>query len=104
MNDMAEDIDYDFLTDEGLKIVGAVNSFDTSLDAEDIKVDDSKLMPIVYVKKSDLNNNSLKSPYTGTKELHQISNNVWMDLTTEQLFRVVYEEDKQKYQSSSSSD
>jgi len=104
MNDMAEDIDYDFLTDEGLKIVGAVNSFDTSLDAEDIKVDDSKLMPIVYVKKSDLNNNSLKSPYTGTKELHQMSNNVWMDLTTEQLFRVVYEEDKQKYQSSSSSD
>ena len=104
MNDMAEDIDYDFLTEEGLKVLGAVNTNDTVLDAEEVKVNDKKLMPIVYIKKTELNNDSLTSPYTGTKELHQMSNNVWMDLTTEQLFRVIYEEDIKEYQSSSSSD
>ena len=104
MNDMAEDIDYDFLTEEGLKLVGAVDNNGTTLDAEDIKINDKKLMPIVYIKRSELNKNSLVSPYTGTTDLHQVSNNVWMDLITEQTFRVIYEEDMQEYQSSSSSD
>jgi len=104
MNDMAEDIDYDFLTEEGLKLVGAVDNNGTTLDAEDIKINDKKLMPIVYIKRSELNKNSLVSPYTGTTDLHQVSNNVWMDLVTEQSFRVIYEEDMQEYQSSSSSD
>jgi len=87
-NDLIEDIEYDFLTDEGLKIIGAVDRNDTSLDAVEVKVDTDKLMPIVRVKEADLVNNAIVSPFTGTTQVAQVTSDVWMDIDTEQLFRV----------------
>jgi hypothetical protein len=88
VNDIAEDIEYDFLTNEGLKRIGAVHIDDTELDATEVNVDQQKLMPIVEISEFDIDNNDLRSPYTNTNDVYQVSSNVWMDLTTDQLFRV----------------
>ena len=87
-NDLAEDIEYDFLTDEGLKVIGAIDRDETTLNAEEISIKKEKLLPVVKVNYDELENNTIISPYTGTNQVSQVTSDIWMDIDTEELFRV----------------
>ena len=84
---IAEDMDYEFLTLQGLKVIGAVDGKESVLSAEEIEIDRENFLPVV---RFDPQTENLTSPYTGTSELYRVSHNVWTDLTNGKSFRVVY--------------
>jgi len=87
--DLFDSYEEQFLTEEGLRARGVISSDSTSLDGEDIQSDSQKEIKILKLKK----NEEIISPYTGSKEVYQISSSLYMDIENEQTFYVEVVED-----------
>jgi hypothetical protein len=87
--DLFDSYEEQFLTEEGLRARGVISSDSTSLDGEDIQSDSQKEIKIFKLKK----NEEIISPYTGSKEVYQISSSLYMDIENEQTFYVEVVED-----------
>jgi len=87
--DLFDGYEEQFLTEEGLRARGVISSDSTSLDGEDIQSDSQKEIKIFKLKK----NEEIISPYTGSKEVYQISSSLYMDIENEQTFYVEVVED-----------
>ena len=77
--------EYDELSEEGLRVTGVIERNATSLDAEDLINDDA--MPYIRLNSID---DKIVSPITGSSDVFCIDDNTWMDIDTEQKFKVYY--------------
>jgi len=76
----------DFLTEEGLRQRGLVSENSTSLDGEEINGEVKPSIPILKLKKGE----QIVSPFTGSTEVCQVENFLWMDIDTEETFMVYF--------------
>lgn len=84
--DIIDDIEIEELTEEGYRSAGLIGSDQTELDAEDLVINPKNNMPIIRVKMDD----PIISPFTQSEDICRVSENVFMDVETEELFRVVF--------------
>ena len=84
--DIIDDIEIDELTEEGYRNMGLIDSDQTELDAEDLVINPKNNMPIIRVKRDD----PIISPFTQSEDICRVSENVFMDVETEELFRVTF--------------
>jgi len=80
------DFEVDFLTEEGLRQRGLVSENSTSLDGEEINGEVKPNIPILKLKKGE----QIVSPFTGSTEVCQVENFLWMDIDTEETFMVYF--------------
>ena len=80
------DFEVDFLTEEGLRQRGLVSENSTSLDGEEINGEVKPSIPILKLKKGE----QIVSPFTGSTEVCQVENFLWMDIDTEETFMVYF--------------
>jgi len=66
--------------------MGLIDSDQTELDAEDLVINPKNNMPIIRVKRDD----PIISPFTQSEDICRVSENVFMDVETEELFRVTF--------------
>jgi hypothetical protein len=81
-----EDFEFDLLTEEGLRAAKLINQDATSMDGDFVFPDSERTVKYIRIKKGD----EIISPYSGTKEIYQISNNRWLDIDTDQEFLVFF--------------
>ena len=84
--DVLDGFEQSELSEEGLREQGIIQRNATSLDAEDVVSVDT--MPYIRIKSID---DKIVSPITGSSDVFCIDDNTWMDIDTEQKFKVYYE-------------
>lgn len=79
-----EDFDVTDLTENGLRSIGVLGDFDTSLDADDLnlKID----CPKIYVSSEA----EIVSPFGEENELYRVDHNTFMDIETGEIFKVFW--------------
>lgn len=82
--EFVEDFDVTDLTENGLRSIGALDSFETSLDAEEVALGSSR--PTVYIEGSDI----ILSPFGEDHGIFRVDNNTFMDLDTGEYFKVYW--------------
>ena len=69
---------------------GAIDLDSTSLDGENIIVDQSENIPVIILNNKE---DKIVSPYPGSNEIFQINSYTWLDIDAEKEFKVFYSED-----------
>ena len=87
-DDITETFDDEELTEEGLRNRGLIGPNETSLDAVNFKIKKSDVPCVIL---SDINE-PIISPYTGTEEIYQIDSSTYMDIETEEIFKIKYKD------------
>jgi hypothetical protein len=81
-----DDFDFDLLTEEGLRAAKLIDQNATAMDGDFIYPDSDRVVKYIRINKGD----EIVSPYSGTKEIYQISYNRWLDIDTDQEFLVFF--------------
>jgi hypothetical protein len=84
--DIIDSYDADNLTENGLRALGLISDDETSLDA--VSVVPVIKMPVVKLENRD---DVIISPFTNSHNVFQVDSNTWMDIDTEEQFKVFYE-------------
>ena len=80
------DFELDLLTEEGLRAAKLIDQDATAMDGDFVFPDSERTVKYIKIKKGD----EIVSPYSGTKEIYQISHNRWLDIDTDQEFLVFF--------------
>ena len=83
--DMIDSFNLSLLNENGLRVSGFIKSDETSLDGEELNVQGSEI-PYIIVDKDDV----FLSPFTSTANIYQLDSDTWLDLETDQTFKVYY--------------
>ncbi len=82
--EFVDDFDVTDLTENGLRSIGALDDYETSLDAEEVALNASR--PTIYVESGDI----IVSPFGEDHGIFRVDNNTFMDLDTGEHFKVYW--------------
>lgn len=84
--DILDIIDPEVLGQEGLRAVGSIDKLETVLDGYDLEIISEEKMPILRLKEGE----EIVSPYTGSTSVYRIDEVHFLDIETDEIFKVFF--------------